>query len=170
MRKLKILKTTLDFFWFFSIPACICMLVFLTFYIFESDSDMSINIKGHKIINHNAFTKTIVTINMISNLVFLYSIYIFRKVVFLFQKRDIFNPELPRMFNLIGISIITSSTISSLCFMIYQRVEGKFPGLSLDFGGYDSFLISVSLGLFFMVLSTIFKILLSLKEENELTI
>lgn len=170
MKKLTILKTLLDFFWFFSIVGGIGILIFLPFYIFESTSDISINIKGHKIINHNAFSKTIVVINSIGSLVFLYSIYIFRKVVFLFQKRDIFNPELPRMFNLIGISILTSSTISSLCFMIYQKVEGEFPGLSLDFGGYDSFLISVSLGLFFMILSTIFKIVFSLKEENELTI
>jgi hypothetical protein len=40
--------------------------------------------------------------------------------------------------------------------------------LSLGFGSYDSFLISISLG--FMVISEIFKIAASLKEENELTV
>lgn len=170
MKKLNILKTILDIFWFFSLLACIPMIIFLTMYLFENGGDMSINFKGHKIINHNAFTKTIVTINTMSCFIFLYSIYILRKVVSLFQKRKIFNPEIPKMLNLIGISILTSSTISSLCFIIYQRVEGNYLGLSLDFGGYDSFLISVSLGLFFMVLSSIYKILLSLKEENDLTI
>jgi hypothetical protein len=38
--------------------------------------------------------------------------------------------------------------------------------LSLGFGSYDSFLISISLG-FFMVISEIFKIAASLKEEND---
>ncbi|WP_281297685.1 DUF2975 domain-containing protein [Flavobacterium limnophilum] len=170
MKKLNILKTILDIFWFFSIIACIPVIIILTMYLFESVPDMSINFKGHKIINHNALNKTIVAINTISSFIFLYSIYTLRKVVILFKKREVFNPKIPQMLNLIGISVLTSSTISSVCFLIYQRVEGKNPGLSLDFGGYDSFLISVSIGLFFMVLSTIFKIIYSIKEENDLTV
>jgi hypothetical protein len=39
---------------------------------------------------------------------------------------------------------------------------------SLGFGSYDSFLISISLGLFFMVISEIFKIAASLKRRKRI--
>jgi len=175
MRKLNILKTLLDVFWFFSIIGGIGILLFLPFYLIEAVPDITLKIKDLKIVNHNAFTKTIVVINAICSVVFLYSIYLIRKVVALFQKREIFNNEVSRLLNLIGISIIASSIISNLSISIYRYVErgqnerGNF-GFHLDFGGYDSFLITTSLGLFFMVISTIFKIATTIKEENELTI
>jgi EamA domain-containing membrane protein RarD len=87
-----------------------------------------------------------------------------------FQKRDIFNPDVIKHFNLIGKLIISSSLLSNLSLFIYNMVNQDHIELSLGFGSYDSFLISISLGLFFMVISEIFKIAASLKEENELTV
>lgn len=175
MKKLNILKALLDIFWFFSIVGGIGIILFLPFYLTESFPDTTLKIKDLKIVNHNAFTKTIVVINAICSVLFLYSIYLIRKVIILFQKREIFNFEVSRLLNSIGISIVTSSVISNLSIMIYRFVErgrsekGSF-GLHIDFGGFDSFLIATSLGLFFMVISTIFKIASTMKEENDLTV
>jgi Protein of unknown function (DUF2975) len=175
MKKLNILKTLLDIFWFFSIIGGIGILLFLPFYLTESFQDTTLKIKDLKIVNHTAFSKIIVVINAICSGIFVYSIYLIRKVVILFQKREIFNFKVSRLLNLIGISIVVSSVISNLSIMIYRFVErsrsekGSF-GTHIDFAGFDSFLIATSLGLFFMVLSTIFKIASTMKEENELTI
>ena len=170
MRKLNILKTVLDLFWIFSIIGAIGILIFLPFYLISNDMDIAIKIKGQEILNQNAFTKVIVLINIISGFVFLYSIYLLRKVVGLFQKREIFKMEVVRLFNLIGKLIVLSSIISNVANFIYNMVEKNHLGLSIDFGSYDSFLISVSIGLFFMVISEIFKIAMNIKEESELII
>lgn len=170
MRKLNILKAVLDFFWFFSLIGAFGIVVFLPFYLFGSEMDIPVKIKGQEITSQSIFSKAIVFINVFSGLVFLYSIYLLRKVVRLFQKREIFNAEVVRLFNLIGKLIVISSIMSSVSIFIYNMIERNHVGLSLDFGSYDSFLISVSIGLFFMVISEVFKIANKMKTENELTI
>ena len=69
MRKLNILKTILDFFWWSALLFLTGLILFLPFYLLEAKPE--IEIRGQKILNHNTFTKTIVTINVISSLVFL---------------------------------------------------------------------------------------------------
>ena len=91
-------------------------------------------------------------------------------MVGLFQKREIFNDQVIHLFNRIGQLVIASSLISNVSLFIYKFVVKDHVGLSLDLGSYDSFLISISLGLFFMVISVIFKIATKMKEENEITI
>lgn len=170
MRKLHILKTVLDFFWFFSLIGAIGIIVFLPFYLIGSEMDIPVKIKGQEITSQSIFSKAIVFINVVSGLMFLYSIFLLRKVVGLFQKREIFNAEVVRLFNLIGKLIVISSILSAVSLFIYNMIERNHFGLSLDFGSYDSFLISVSIGLFFMVISEIFKIAMNIKEESELII
>ncbi|WP_395043508.1 DUF2975 domain-containing protein [Flavobacterium sp.] len=170
MRKLNILKTVLDLFWFFTLIGVIGFIIFIPFYLFSSDLDIPIKIKGQEIMSNSVLSKITVFVYFISGLMFFYSIYLLRKVVGLFQKREIFNDEVIRLFNLIGKLIITSSIISTVSLYIYNAVERNHIGLSIDFGNYDSFLVSISLGLLFMVISEIFKIAKNLKEESELTI
>ena len=170
MRKLNILKAVLDLFWFFSVLGVIGIIIFLPFFLFSSEMDIPIKIKGQEISSFTFFSKVIVFVNLVSGLLFLYSIYLLRKVVALFQNKEIFNSEVVRMFNLIGKLIIVSSVMSSSSLFTYNVVEKSHFGLSIDFGSYDSFLISLSIGLFFMVISEIFKIAATLKNENELTI
>lgn len=170
MRKLNILKTILDLFWFFSIFGVLSLMVFLPFYLLSSDSAIPIKIKGQEIVSKTIFSKIFVFANIVSGILFVYGIYLLRKVVSLFQKRKIFNDEVVRLFNVIGKLIIVSSLISNLSLIIYNTVEKNHIGFSIDLGSYDSFLISISLGLFFMVISEIFKIAKNMKEESELII
>lgn len=170
MRQLNILKAILDFFWFFSILGAIGLVVFLPFYLFESVIDIPIKIKGQEIATNNLFSKIIVFVNVVGGFLFLYSIYLLRKVVGLFQKREIFNDQIVHLFNRIGQLVIASSLTSNISLFIYKFVEKDQAGLSIDLGSYDSFLISISLGLFFIVIGAVFKIAAKMKEENELTI
>jgi hypothetical protein len=170
MRKLNILKTVLDLFWFFTLFAILGMLIFIPFYLFSSDVDIPIKIKGQEISANTILAKIVVIVNVISGLLFFYSIYLLRKLVGLFQKREIFSDEVVRLFNLIGKLVIASSVMSSISLFIYNAVERNHLGLSLDFGSYDSLLISISLGLFFMVISEIFKIAKNMKEDSDLMI
>lgn len=170
MRKLNILKAVLDLFWFFTLISIAGMLLFIPFYLFSSDIDIALKIKGQEILATTILAKIVVFVNVISGLLFFYSIYLLRKLVGLFQKREIFNDEVVRLFNLIGRLVIASSIISTVSLFIYNAVEKNHLGLSLDFGSYDSLLISVSLGLFFMVISEIFKIAKNIKEESDLMI
>lgn len=170
MRKLNILKTVLDFFYVFTLIGVIGIVIFVPFYLFSSEMTIPIKIKGQEFTSTGIFSKIIVLINVVSGLLFFYSIYLLRKVVGMFQKREIFNDEIVRLFNLIGKLIVISSILSSGSVFIYNMIERNHLGLSLDFGSYDSFLISISIGLFFMVISEIFKIATAMKAENELTI
>jgi hypothetical protein len=170
MRQLNILKTILDIFWFFTLIGAIGVVAFLPFYLFGSAVDIPIKIKGQVITTKTLFSKIIVFINVVSGLLFLYSIYSLRKAVGLFQKGEIFNEEIVRLFNLIGQLVIASSLISNVSLFIYKFVVKDHADLTLDLGSYDSFLISISLGLFFIVISAVFKIATRMKEENELTI
>jgi uncharacterized integral membrane protein len=170
MKKLQILKAILDFTWFFSSIASIGLLIFLPFYLFSSDMDLPVTINGQEIVPNNLLSKLMIFATVISGLLFLFTIYLLRKVVGYFQKREVFNPHVIKHFNLIGKLIIVSSLISNSSLFIFNIINQHYITLSLGFGSYDSFLISISLGLFFMVISEIFKIAKNMKEENELTI
>lgn len=170
MRKLNFLKTVLDLFWFLTLFSIVGMLIFIPLYLFSSDIDIPIKIKGQEISADTITAKIVVFANFVSGLLFVYSIYLLRKVVQMFQKKEIFNDKVVKLLNLIGKLIIASSLISTISLFIYNAVERNHLGFSLDFGGYDSFLISISLGLFFMVISEIFKIAKNMKEESDLMI
>lgn len=169
MRKLNILKTILDVAWFFSILCFFGIIIMLSNSIFIADNVVHIKMKGQEFGTGTILSKIVVLANLISGMLFIYSIYFLRKVVGLFQKREIFNTKVVHLFNLIGKLTVASSVISSVSLFIYNIIERKYKGLSFDFG-YESFLISISVGLLFMVISEIFKIANNMKEENELTI
>ena len=170
MKKLNILKTILDFVWFSALIFLTGLILFLPFCLFDSEMNIAVKIKGQEISSQTIFSKAIVFVDIVVSLLFLYSIYLLRKVIVLFQKREIFNDEVVRLFNLIGKLIVASSIIGSFSIFMYNIIERNHLSLSLDFGSYDSFLISISLGLFFMVISQVFKIAKNMKEENDLMI
>lgn len=170
MRKLNILKTVLDIFWVFSIIGVIGTIIFIPFYLFDSDMNIPLKINGQLIDSQTLFSKIIVIITIFSALLFIYCVYLLRKVITMFQKMEIFSDEVVRLLNLIGKLIILSSIISSVSLYIYNSVENKHANLGLDFGASNSLIVSIILGLFFMVISEIFKIAKNMKEESELTI
>lgn len=169
MKKLQILKAVLDLIWFFSIVIEIVMIVSLILHLFNT------NIHFHITIMQNMATDTIsskifLTISILSTLLFIYSIYLLRKVVVLFQKGEIFNDKVICSFDLIGKLNILYTIINIVSLFIYILVTESKIDFSLNFSSNNSFLISISIGLFFMVISEIFKIAKNMKEDSDLMI
>lgn len=170
MKKLQILKTLLDLFWFFTLISLVGLIFFVPFLLTGNANEIDVKIKGQQITNADLFSKMVIVLGVIAGILFVYSIYLLRKVVGYFQRREIFHNEVIHNFNLIGKLIIASSLISNGSLFVFNAVKRNHLGLDLDFGGYDSFILSICLGLFFMVISEVFKIAKNMKEENELTV
>ncbi len=170
MRKLQILKTLLDVFWLFTLISLGALLLFVPFVLSGSIGEFPVKINGQEIVPTDIFSKITVVFNLLAGLLFVYSIYLLRKVVIRFQQRDIFHVEVIRYFNLIGKLIIISSLVSNVSLFVFNAIKRNHLGMNLDFGSYNSFILSICLGLFFMVISEVFKIAKNMKEENELTI
>lgn len=170
MKKLQILKSLLDLFWFFSLISAVAVILFIPFYLTGNAGEIPVTIKGQVLAKGDLFSKIVIVVNVLSGLLFVYSVYLLRKVVKHFQNKDIFNADVIRYFGLIGKLIIASSIIGNITLFIFNAVNRNHVEMAMDFGGYDSFILSICLGLFFMVIAEVFKIAKNIKEENELTI
>lgn len=170
MRKLQILKALLDLFCFFSVLAFVLMLVFIPLMFFNDEilKDIPIKINGEKLLIVDFTTKIILIFEIFAFGIFAFGIYKLRMVLSLFQKRIIFESENIQLLNQVGICFLATSFLSGIPMIVYQM---HHRNINIEFGGsFNSFLFSASLGLFFMVLSEVFKIAKRAKEENELTI
>jgi len=168
MRKLQLLKALIDLFYFFAIIATAGMLIVVPILLFNPGT-IDIKIKGQLIEPTNQATQFLLVFAAAGGLCFIYAIHLLRKTVGHFQKREIFHPMVILNLNRMGIFIIASSLLTSIPLFFYNMIERNHLGLQIG-ADFDSLILSVSLGLFFMVLSEVFKIALRFKEENELTV
>ena len=170
MRKLYLLKALADLFWFLSVIAIMGMLAFLPIlFLSKEPIDIPIKINGEKILAVDLISKLILLGYTIAYCFFMYGIFLFRKVLNHFAKRQIFEETVINLLNKIGKLFLIASLISGLISFfskIYLEREAEL-GIGSSF---DSFLFSASLGLFFMVLSEVFANAKNIKEENDLTI
>lgn len=170
MRKLQILKTFIDIFWFMSLITAVGCLVFLPI-LFMSDEmfDVPFKINGNTIVVVDLFTKIILSVYIIAFYIFAFGVFKLRKLLELFRKKIIFEEQNSLLLNQIGICFLTSSALSAICGFIYATVGNNKLEFALN-NGFDSFLFTASISLFFMVLSEVFKIARKATTENDLTI
>ena len=167
MRKLNFLKAIIDFTWIMSmitVPVAVCF-VGILFYTNESFG-MPLYINGNKISMIESKDKIIVVLLLCSYLLLLYGLFLFKRILFAFQRRRVFHEENCLNFNKIGIILIISALISGIPMFLYKFYQKEFE---LEFG-LNGFILMIALGLFFMILSELFQIAKKQKEENELTI
>ncbi|RZJ68528.1 MAG: DUF2975 domain-containing protein [Flavobacterium sp.] len=169
MKKLNLLKTLLDLFFFFSIFAVIGIFILGPIAFFNGE-DLPLKIKGQEIIADNWGARLLIVTSAISSLLFVYAIFLFRKNVHSLVKREIFTEVVIANFKRIGWCLIASTLLGEIPLFFYNMINRNHLGLQFGTGGFDSMLLSIALGLFFMVLSEIFKIGKNLKEENDLTL
>ncbi|CAM3573012.1 DUF2975 domain-containing protein [Flavobacterium gelidilacus] len=167
MRKLNFLKAIVDFVWimsFITIPPLVALFGFILI----SDEPLGIPIKmnGVEVTVVDQQTKFFLVFVVLAALLILYSLFLFRKILGSFQKTKIFEVEVIKNFNTIGVLLLISSLLSGVpAFIIaFLKKEASFEM------GLNPFVMLVCLGLFFMVLSEVFTIAKKQKEENELTI
>lgn len=167
MRKLFILKTIIDLLYYMSILILIIVFLLIPYILLgDSTNNLPIKINGQTMTSDNLESKLFILIGTTSYLLIIYCIYLFRKILTCFIKTDIFNREVVANFKKIGILIIIYALINLLCSFLYD-ISNRITSLEL---GTSPYLIILCLGLFFMVLSEIFKIAKNQKEENDLTV
>ena len=171
MRKLKILQTIVDLFWFFCLIIFVAMVAF-AFYslLHKGPVDIPIKLNGTAILIFDIGAKMLIVFGLAAYCFFVYGIYQLRKLLSLFEKRVIFEERTIWLLNQIGKSFLATSVLTGIPLFIYNVFHGH-TDIYIDLsGGFSSFLFTLGLGLFFMVLSEVFNIAKNMKEENELTV
>ena len=169
MRKLIILKSLVDFVWIVTCIPMLLLMAFFTVYMFIDPNALDI------VFDEMTFSNTapnyakqifgLLYIIMVSLLI--YCLFIFRKTLRYFQKIKPFHIDVIRNFYKIGYLLSGIGVFGSLLFFIARLVsQGQFK-INL---GLSPFILLVCLGLFFMILSEVFKVAKQAKEENELTV
>jgi len=168
MKKIKILKYIVDFIWIITAPIGIPLILLCIPAIFFYDfTDLNIEIQGIGFIVQNIYSKILFAIFLFNFLLVIYSLHLFRKSLAYFLKAKIFDTVVIHLFRKIGNLLLLSGVISvTLSIISSLYFESK---MTLEFG-LNSHLITIGLGLFFMVLSEIFQIAKTTEQENNLTI
>ena len=104
---------------------------------------------------------------MLSYLLLIYCLYIFRKILEYFVRNKIFNELVLKNLNKMGVLLIICSFSMGISSMLYEVFYTEKVTIAL---GFTPFVLLLCMGLFFMILSEIFKTSKIMKEENQLTI
>lgn len=167
MKKLNFLKTIVDLVWILTIISVPFLILFLGYIIISTESlGIPLKINGTEIEVVDVKTKILLFFLIISSLLIVYSLFLFRKILRFFQTKKIFDIEVIRNFNKIGIMLMISSFTAGIPSLFIQVLN---KSASLEFG-MNSYVLIFCLGLFFLVLGEVFTIAKKQKEENELTI
>lgn len=169
MRKLIILRAILNLFFFFLIMDVIATLFLLILFIFSSEPPIPVSINNQPLTSINLEEILLLISAFIGFMFFIYGVFLFKMVLNYFTRRKLFNNQIIRYFKLIGFSFILYSFLTNLSVFIYKMAINNKIEL-VFFSGFNSFLFSTSIGLFFIVLAEIFSIAKNYKEESDLTI
>lgn len=170
MKKLQLLKTLVDLFWFFAVLGSVVLLIFIPIFLFDEELvDIPMKIHGEELTVMDFTTKVILVGYVIAYGFFIYGIFLFRKVLNHFSKREIFHENVIVLFDKIGKLFLVATIMSFIVYVSYQSYVNSKVSFGVEVGA-DSFLLAASVGLFFMVLSEVFAIGKNIKDENELTI
>ncbi|HTO34776.1 MAG TPA: DUF2975 domain-containing protein [Flavobacterium sp.] len=170
MRKIFILRSVLHFMLFFLIMGAIGLIIFVPIILFVPDADIPVKIKGVAVEINNIGAKILLVISVIAYLLYVYAVFLLKKTIGLFIERKIFDNQVIKNLNNIGKLFITVALMMSVPLFLYQVLYTRHIELELTSYYSDSMLFNVVIGLFFMILSEVFKMAGNLKEENELTI
>ena len=166
MRKLNFLKGIVDFVWITMLITIPFLLFFVGMVLFSNEPlDIPIEINGTTLEVVDFKSKLIFVFLIISVSLIIYGLFLFRKLLRLFQLRVIFDSEIVMLLKRIGFVIILSAFLGGIPNFISELLNNNIS-LSL---GLNPFVLLFSLGLFFLVLSEVVFIAKHLKEENDLT-
>lgn len=167
MRKLNILKAITDLLWILSIPLVLMIIGFSIAVFFVDLGDLNIKINSVNFNSDTLLSKTLLVISALNYLLIIAALYFFKKILNYFIRVKIFEEKVissfMKMGNLLLVSGIISFTISMINKVYFEQK------ISLEFG-LNQHLVIICLGLFFLILSEVFKIAKNQKKENDLTI
>ena len=169
MRKLIILKSLVDFIWIVLCIPLIPLLLFFAVYMFIDSSILEIvNIKNEVIPKEKGFSMQLFVLIMVVVLYAeIYCFYLFRKTLRYFQKVQPFHQQVILHYRKIGNLLVYSALAAMVVNFMLRLILKQKIWIEI---GFSSYLIALCLGLFFMILSEVFKVAKHAKEENELTV
>lgn len=167
MNKLFWLKTIVDIFWIISIPIIFFLIIGIptSFFIHEAGNYKILGFDFSE--GKNLTSKIFIVLFIISYLLIYHAVYKFRQILNDFLRSKIFSKKVIKNFKTIGINLLMSGAL-----MMISRIGFNLSSenkITIDLGVSAHFLCIV-FGLFFWVLSEIFKTSKKLQEENDLTI
>ena len=169
MKKLSILKSLVDFIWIVTCLPLIPILLFFSVFIFVNPESLNVIFE----MNDDIVTAS-PPIFQVFGLLFaamlflgIYCFYLFRKTLRYFQRIKPFHEKVIENFHKIGRLLSIIGISGSILFFVARVILKNEIKINL---GISPYLTTLCLGLFFMVLSEIFKIAKQAKEENELTV
>lgn len=163
-----ILKTILDIlFWvliisyFFGLPVTVIALF----------QNLPVVINNYTVEEFSAGIIAGIVLSFINSAIFIYIVYLFRKVVRNFFKRKLFTPIQISGLKLIGqLIIFTSLAEMAIDFLMLLFIQNRARvGVTIE-SSFDSLWFTLALGLFFILLSKSFKYAGKLQEESDLTV
>ncbi|SDS33561.1 Protein of unknown function [Polaribacter sp. KT25b] len=167
MRKINILKAIVDLLWILSMPIILVILGFSIAIFFVDLGELNITINSVNFDKNTLLSKILLVVSGLNHLLIIAALYFFRKTLNYFVRIKIFEEIVISSFKKIGhllsISGVISLTISMISKVYFEQK------VSLEFG-LNQHLVIICLGLFFLVLSEVFKIAKHQKQENDLTI
>lgn len=169
MRKIFFLRAVLELLFYISIIGGIALLVILPIIFTSSDWDIPFKINGLTTQVDSLESKITFIIAIISYFLFVYAIYLFKKTVNLFINKRIFDNQVISNLSKIGKIFIIVTIILNIIEFIFKVTTTQKAEIIVS-SGFDSFLFTIAIGLFFIIMSEVFKIAKKLKDENELTI
>ena len=119
--------------------------------------DIPFKMNGQTITVIDFSTKMIYFIYVTGFYIFSFGIYKFRQLIEFFRKKIIFESENSKLLNQIGWCFLIASVLFGAAGFLYSFIKGNNYDIVLS-NGFGSVLFTCSIGLFFMVLSEIFKI------------
>ena len=167
MRKIKILKTLVDLIWIFSMPIVLIIICFSFAVFFIDLSDLDIKLNTIHFNQNNVYSKILFVISALNYLLIIAALYFFRGILTKFTRIKIFENSVITSFKKIGNLLLISGGLSIIVSIISQIYLEQKIALEL---GLNQHLTIICMGLFFLVLSEIFKIAKNTKQENDLTI
>jgi hypothetical protein len=167
MKKINVLKWIVDILWIFSMPLILLIIGFSIAILFIDLGDLNMEVNTINFDQNDLFSKVLFVISILNYVLIIAALYFFRKVLNHFIRVKIFEGTVITSFkkagNLLAVSGIISLTISMISKIYFEQK------ISLEFG-LNQHIVIICLGLFFLILSEIFKIAKSTKQENDLTI
>ncbi|MBT8244597.1 MAG: DUF2975 domain-containing protein [Winogradskyella sp.] len=169
MRKLQILKAIVDFIWIlWCIPSAILLILFI-YFSFSSPESINVFLDFEKdaVDFSDLSVKLFLFVFIILFYVCFYCFYLFRKTIRYFQQVKPFHVDVIKNYYKIGYLLSIVGLTATILLPLSRLIIQNKIKLTL---GVTPYLGIMCLGLFFMVLSEVFKVAKHAKEENELTI
>ncbi|WOD44699.1 DUF2975 domain-containing protein [Hwangdonia lutea] len=178
MKKALLLKGIINVFYYISIVVAIAAPIVIGSVLIQLDSN---GFKYEERIYVGVGTITVFRIVAQYGLylILIYCLFLFRKVILLIIDLNFFHNNVIALFSKIGKLLIVFGVVEILISFIpisytYLTVKGSsFTHHNEFFKGFSfssTFFLCLAIGLFFMVLSELFKVAKEIKQENELTI